>query len=152
MSSFLLFDLDHTLWPFYTNLLSDKEFIDLLETFEFSGDIISIFKYIHEHKLPFGFVSRSKYYQRCSLLLQKLNVDLNNTPNVILWCTNKTKLPHVNQLIESEQINNNTNLILFDDDIENLNSVKKIVKKTVLVDKKLCLQYSQFINALNETN
>lgn len=153
MTLFILFDLDHTLWPFYTNLLTDSKFKELLNTFEFSEDIISIFKYIQNNKIQFGFISRSKYKDRCKLLLQKLNVDLDTTPNVILWCSNKTKLPHLQKIIQYGGIDsNNTQFILFDDDIENLESVKELIYKGVLVNKNTCLVYEQFLNALDEIN
>lgn len=152
MTLFILFDLDHTLWPFYTNLLSESKFKELLNTFEFSPDIISIFKYIEIHKIQFGFISRSKYKDRCQLLLQKLNIDLNSKPHVILWCPNKTKLPHLKQLIQNNHIKDDTQFILFDDDIENLESVKELIYKGVLVNKNTCVVYQQFLNALDGVN
>lgn len=153
---FLLFDLDHTLWPFYTNLLSDNEFNELLNTFEFSKDVISVFDYIYKYNIPFGFVSRSKHYDKCYLLLEKLNIDLNSVPNVILWTPNKTKLPHIEQIIK-EHVIQDYRILLFDDDLENLKSVEHIVYNPMdsvlnlpinLVQKYTCLSYKQFINAL----
>lgn len=153
MTLFVLFDLDYTLWPFYTNLLTEIQFKDKLDTFEFSNDVLSIFKYIIDKKIQFGFISRSKYRNRCKLLLRKLNIDLDITPNVILWCPNKTKLPQLEKLIKDNNINLEvTQFILFDDDIENLESVKEYIYKGVLVNKKTCIVYDQFLNALDEVN
>lgn len=153
MTIFILFDLDHTLWPFYTNLFTESKFEELLDKFEFNVDIISTFQYIRDHNIKFGFVSRSKYYDRCKLLLQKLNIDLDRIPNVILWCPNKTKLQHLKKLIQNNKIDlTTTQFILFDDDIENLESVKQLIHNGILVNKKTCLTYKQFLNALDGVN
>lgn len=144
---FILFDLDNTLWDFYTNLLTQDEFENKLQNFNFSDDIIRIFNYLHLHNIQYAFVSRSKFYDRCKKLLSKLNIDLDNTYNCIKYTEKKTKLYHCQEIIKKSNVTPEF-MILFDDDKENLESVNNLINKTILVKKDKLLTFENFIFGL----
>ena len=144
---FIIFDLDKTLWNFYTNLLNEDDYKNIINNYNFSDDIVRIFNYLKKNNIEFGFASRSKYKNRCSELLKKLNIDLDNHINCIKWTDNKTKLPHIKYII-SKCKKSPEFMVLFDDDDENLKSVNSIIKYTKLVDKEKNLKFEDFIDVL----
>lgn len=142
-----LFDLDMTLWNFYTNLLTEDEFIEKLKSYKFSDDIIRIFNYLNINDIKYGFASRSKYKNRCKLLLKKLDIDLDNCINHIEYTKEKTKLPHINEIVLNSKYSPEY-FILFDDDKENLDSVKNKIYLTKLVNKKTNITFEDFLDIL----
>jgi len=147
----IIFDLDKTIWNFYTNLLTDEEFNLKLKNYIFTDDIIRIFKYLNINNIEYGFASRSKYKNRCKKLLKKLSINLEEHPNHIEWTTEKTKLPHIKNIIKKTNKSPEF-MVLFDDDIENLNSVEHLIKYTKLVDKNINLKFEDFIDVLYNLN
>ena len=143
----ILFDLDKTLWNFYTNLLTDEEFHEKMKNFIFNDDIIRIFKYLKINNIKFGFVSRSKYKNRCKELLSKLNINLDNKLKCIKYTEEKSKKYHCSEIIKKSSISPEF-MILFDDDKENIDSVRGLIKKGILVDKDELLSFEKFINGL----
>lgn len=143
----LLFDLDKTLWDFYTNLLSEEEFDNKLKTYEFTDDIIRIFRYLKINSIQYAFVSRSKYPERCRSLLKKISIDLDDNYYSIKYTPEKTKLPHVQEIIGKSDISPEF-MILFDDDQENIDSVNHIINKSKLVCKDKNLTFEDFIDTL----
>ena len=143
----ILFDLDKTLWNFYTNLLSEEEFNKKMKTFEFNDDIVRIFNYLKINNINYGFASRSKYKERCKLLLSKLNVNLDEHINCIKYTSEKSKYLHCSEIIKESNISPEF-MILFDDDQENIDSIEKLIKKGILVDKEKSLTFENFINGL----
>ena len=148
---FIIFDLDKTLWNFYTNLLPDDEYKNIITNYKFSDDIIRIFNFLNKNNIKYGFASRSKYKNRCSELLKKLNINLDNHFNHIEWTENKSKLLHVQKIIK-ESGKSPEFMILFDDDDENLKSVQSLIKYTKLVDKELNLKFEDLIDVLYEVS
>ena len=146
---FIIFDLDKTLWNFYTNLLTDNEYNNIINNYQFSNDIIRIFNFLNKNNIEYGFASRSKYKDRCSKLLNKLGVNLDNHYNHIEWTENKSKLPHIQNIIKNSGKSPEF-MLLFDDDNENLNSVRHLIKCTKLVNKEVNLQFEDFIDVLYE--
>ena len=143
----ILFDLDKTLWDFYTNLLTNKEFDEKIKIFKFNDDIIRIFSYLKINNINFGFVSRSKHKDRCKQLLSKLNVNLDNQIHCIKYTPEKSKYFHCTEIIKKSSISPEF-MILFDDDKENIDSVKGLIQKRVLVNKEKLLTFENFINGL----
>ena len=143
----ILFDLDKTLWNFYTNLITNEEFDEKIKTFKFNDDIIRIFNYLRINNINFGFVSRSKYKDRCKQLLSKLNVNLDNQLHCIKYTPEKSKYFHCAEIIKNSSISPEF-MILFDDDKENIDSVKGLIQKGVVVDKDNLLTFENFINGL----
>lgn len=147
---FLVFDLDHTLWPLYTNLLSDLQFESIEKTFTFSDDIIRIFKYIKASGLKYGFASRSRHIDRCAKLLLKLDIVLDNVPHLIMWTQEKTKAAHITDVCKQGKCSPEF-VILFDDDQENIDSVSEKICYGKLIEKGAGLQWEDFIDALYNT-
>lgn len=144
---FFIFDLDKTLWNFYTNLLSEEEFLEKLKNYKFSDDIIRIFKYLDINNIKYGFASRSKYINRCKLLLEKININLDEHYYHIEYTKEKTKLKHINEIVLKSSYSPEY-FILFDDDQENLDSVKNKINLTKLVDKEKNITFEDFLNIL----
>lgn len=143
----ILFSLDKTLWNFYTNLLNDQEYIEKLKNFIVSDDIKRIFRYLNINNIKYGFVSRSKYKNRCKDLLKKLSIELDEHPHSIFWTDEKTKLPHINEIIKNSNISPEF-IYLLDNETQCLKSVEHIVNKTKLIDKDINLTFEDFINIL----
>jgi glycerol-3-phosphate cytidylyltransferase len=143
----ILFNLDFTLWPFYTNLLSEYEYQEKLKSLKFSDDITRIFHYLKKNKIEFGFVSRSKYKEKCKNLLQLLNIKLEDHLYHIEWNDNKSKMNHIKNI--SKKSNKSPEFyVLFDNDQEILDSVENFIGHTKLVDKEKCLQFEDFLEIL----
>ena len=143
----IIFDLDKTLWNFYTNLLSDNEYQGIIENYPFSDDIIRIFNYLNNNNIEYGFASRSKYKNRCKELLQKMNINLDNHHHHIEWTDKKTKLVHIQNIIKLSNKSPEF-IVLFDDDHENLKSVEGLINYTKLVDKEKNLTFEDVIDVL----
>ena len=143
----ILFNLDKTLWNFYTNVLTEKEYLDILKNYIYSDDIKRIFRYLNLNNIKYGFVSRSKHKNRCKSLLKKLAINLDEHLHSIFWTDEKTKLPHLKEIIKNSNVSPEF-IILFDHDKENLKSVENIIYKTNIIDKDKNLTFEDFINIL----
>jgi glycerol-3-phosphate cytidylyltransferase len=143
---FLVFELDHILWPFYTNQLSDSQFDDAIDAFLFSDDIVRIFKYIRERGLRYGFASRSRYPGRCARMLAKLDIKLESVPHYIQWTPKKEMNEHVTELSREFKCSPEF-MILFSNNQESIDSVSDRVCTSFLLAPETCLTWEAFIDA-----
>ena len=143
----ILFSLNKILWDFDTNILTDKQFNEKLNNYQFTDDIIRIFKYLDLKSIKYGFISRSKYNNRCEKLLKKLSINLEKHFNCIMYTEEKSKEYHIKEIINTSNISPEF-MILIDNDIENINSIRNIINNYKLIDSKTTLKFEDIMDIL----
>ena len=78
--------------------------------------------------------------------MKKISVDLDDNYYSIKYTPEKTKLPHIQEIISKSDISPEF-MILFDDD-QNIDSVNHIINKSKLVCKDKNLTFEDFIDTL----
>ena len=133
----LVFDCDYTLWPFdcgkqvippFKNYGGSYRIVDKhYNPANPYPEVISVFEYIYDHKIPFAIASRNPAADWIKQLLQKIKVrDTTVWDMIPLGCfhayssgTTKAKSLHFTRIAEATGIKYK-DMIFFDDKMENI--------------------------------